>query len=69
MAKGTKTLNSAIQVDNDGNVFFVVNGTAPSDGEVGNGEAVFYIDPAGPTLKVKTRNGASVLSGDVASLS
>ncbi len=68
MAKGTKTLNSAIKVDDDGNMFFKLN-AAPDDGDLANGEVVFYLNPAGPKLEVKTKSGGVVYSGEVASLS
>lgn len=73
MAKGTKSLHHSLSVDNDQNLFFYVNvdgDGAPPDGDIADGEAVFYIDPSGadPVVKIKVRNGASVLSGDVATL-
>ena len=69
MAKGTKTLNSAIEVDNRGNVYLKVAASEPDDGDVADGEMVFWIDTGGPTLKVKANGDGAILNGDVADLS
>ncbi len=71
MAKGTKTLNSAIQVADSKNMFFVINPTEPADADIGPGQWVFWLDASTPpgTIKIKSRNGAVVVAGDVASLS
>jgi hypothetical protein len=73
MAKGTKSLHHSLSVDDDQNLFFYVNvdgDGSPPDGDIADGEAIFYIDVSGadPVVKMKVRNGASVISGDVATL-
>ena len=70
MAKGTKTLNSAIKVDDDGNVYMTGNTEEPADEDIADGEVVYWIDVSGtPTLKVKAGSGSGVVSGDVCTLS
>jgi hypothetical protein len=71
MAKGTKTLNSALQVDDSGNVFLNVLVSEPDDGDVDESEMVFWVDDSGvsPILKVKTLGGGTLYTGDVATLS
>ena len=70
MAKGTKTLNSAIKVDDDGNVYMTGNTEEPADEDISDGEVVYWIDVSGtPTLKVKAGSGSGVVSGDVCTLS
>ena len=72
MAKGTKSLHHGLSVDNDGNVYFTsIADSEPADGDLDNGEFLFWIDGSGsPTLKVKAKaDDGTVLGGDVASLS
>ena len=71
MAKGTKSLHHGLSVDNDGNVYFTsIADSEPADGDLDNGEFLFWIDGTGPTLKVKAKaDDGTVLGGDVASLS
>ena len=69
MAKGTKTLNSAISVDNGRRIFFKGNASEPADGLLSKGEMTFWIDAGAAELKVKIRNDAGVIiNGTVASL-
>ena len=68
MAKGTKTLNSAIQVDDRRQVFLNVKGSPPDDADIANGEIVLWIDGGTSKLMIKTRLGASVLNGEVSTL-
>ena len=68
MAKGTKSLHHSISVDDSENMYFKVSTNEPDDGIVADGEVVFFINPVGPVLMVKMRNGPSVLSGEVATL-
>lgn len=69
MAKGTKTLNSAIQVDNRRQVFLNVKGSAPADADLDDGQIVFWIDGATSKIKVKTKLGGVALNGEVSTLS
>lgn len=66
MAKGTKTLNSAIQVDNKQNVYMMINDAEPADATFRDGEFAFYID--GTKFKVKARNGASFVKAELGTL-
>jgi hypothetical protein len=68
MAKGTKTLNSAIKVDDRRQVFLNVKGSPPEDADVDNGEVVLWIDGGTNKIMIKTRLGASVLNGEVSAL-
>ena len=69
MAKGTKTLNSAIKVDDDGNIFLKGNGVEPADADIAEGEIVYWIDTSsGIVLTAKARVGGNVVSGAVATL-
>lgn len=68
MAKGTKTLNSAIQVDNRRQIFLNVKGSAPEDADLDDGEIAFWIDGSTDKIKVKTKLGGVVLNGDVSDL-
>lgn len=69
MAKGTKTLNSALKVDNDKNVFITVSGGAPPDGAVDHLEIVLWLDAGdGNKLKAKSRIGGAVYNYELAPL-
>lgn len=68
MAKGTKILNSAIKVNDRGDVFLNLKGSEPDDGSISNGELVLWFDGGSSKVKAKMRMGASVLAGDVATL-
>ena len=69
MAKGTKTLNSAIQVDDRRQVFLNVKGSAPADADLDDGEIVLWIDGGTSKLMIKTKLGGVALNGEVSALS
>ena len=67
MAKGTKILNSALKVDDDGALFITVGQAAPDDGDVSNLEISLWIDGGdGNKLKIKGRLGATVYAYEIA---
>jgi len=69
MAKGTKTLNSAIKVDNSGNIYMKGNTAEPADGDVAEGEVDYWVDTSsGIVLTAKARAGGVIVSGAVATL-
>jgi len=52
MAKGTKTLNSGIKVDDDANVYLSVNDETPAAGQLAKGQILFYLDQGNNKLGV-----------------
>ena len=69
MAKGTKTLNSALKVDDDGNIYMRGNTAEPEDADIAEGEIVYWVDTSsGIVLTAKARAGGSIVSGAVATL-
>mgnify|MGYP003149401045 CR=1 FL=1 len=52
MAKGTKTLNHGLAVDDDGNVYIAVMDETPDGADLDDGEIKFYLDQANNKLGV-----------------
>jgi len=67
MAKGTKTLNHGIQVDDDGNVYVAVMDETPAGGQLDDGEILFYLDQGANKLEVKVKyEDGTVKTGSLA---
>ncbi len=68
MAKGTKTLNSAIKVDDDGNVYLSTKSDEPGDATLATTEVVYWVNESG-MLRVKAKDeDGNVYVGDVSQL-
>ena len=67
MARGTKVLESKIQVNDDGYVFIGAPAATISSG-IGVSQIVFWLDEASNKLMVRVRysNGSTVKDGEVA---
>jgi len=68
MARGTKTLNSGLQVNDLGNVFVRISDSEPEDSSLGDGQIVFWADAVGAKLMVKAKFSGAIASGEVADL-
>ena len=70
MAKGTKTLNSGLMVDDNGTVFINCLGDETESGDMGENEVSIWVNEGGNKLmcKVKYSNGA-IKTGELTPLS
>ncbi len=67
MAKGSKTLNHGLAVDDDSRVYIVVVDEEPEDGDMDDGEICFWLDEASDKLMVKVAyEDGTIKSGELA---
>lgn len=67
MAKGTKTLNQGLAVDDDSRVYIAVVDEETEDGDMDDGEICFWLDQGANKLMVKVAyEDGTIKSGELA---
>ncbi len=67
MAKGTKTLNHGLSVDDDSRVYIVVMDEETEDDDMDDGEICFWLDQGNNKLMVKVAyEDGTIKSGELA---